>query len=320
MYNKHISLRASYIIAGLVIFLICASAVIQEYLLLKAQVILKKQINVTAQLIDVSNTSNNKYPFCAHLQYWSPENPFYPYILKVWSSQEINLEIGQEAVIKKPFIQDTKGSLSSYFKKEKIIAHVFVPQLEIVKKNNSFSKISNYIWHWRKRIHDRLILGLNATTKSLVESVFFGQKNNSLDYKPWQYWGLSHYLARSGLHVVILLALILPLLMMIPLGIWFRSLLTLIILAMYYLISWSTVSFMRAICMCVMSQLCFVNAYPIKTSHLVLLIGGLFLIINPYYILFADFQLSFGLTFALATFLEYGRMNSINTHSQSIAS
>jgi predicted membrane metal-binding protein len=77
---------------------------------------------------------------------------------------------------------------------------------------------------------------------------------------------------------------------------------------------------MRAVCMFIFGQLCFMRYFPVKTTHVVLLTACLFLVYNPYYLLFADFQLSFGLTFALAAFLEYTRMNAAMAQQQSIAS
>lgn len=321
MYSQKITLHFHYFIVFMLLLAVIVSFSIQELMQLKSIQSLKDKQHITVQLFDISKTTNKKYPHCILLRYWSEENPLAPYIIKVWSQKNIPVEVGQEIVIKKPFIQTPNTSLISYFKKEKILAHVFVKELEVIKKTDNFSWIHNKIFKWRQKIHSFVIQGLKSKTKALMESLFFGLKNNDrVDHKPWQYWGISHYLARSGLHLVVLLALLMPLLILLPIGVLWRSTISMIILLGYYLLSWSSVSFMRAVCMFIFGQLCFMQYLPIKTTHAVLLIAALFLIINPYYLLFADFQLSFGLTFALATFLEYSRKNSTFAQQESIAS
>jgi hypothetical protein len=320
MYRHSATIPLNYFCIIIALICIFLSFCLQELWYIKSFSALKKADHFTAQIIDKSKTSNKKYPYCLLFHYKTESNPLYSYTIKVWSRQASTLDVGQEIVIEKPYIQETKKSLSLYFKKERLLTHVFVDKLNVLAVTENFSSVSSQLFSIRKNIHDGMHANLSNKSKGLLDSLFFGLKNESIDYKPWQFWGISHYLARSGLHVVVLLALLLPFLMLLPINIVARSFISILLLIGYYLISWSSVSFMRAVCMFIIGKMCFLNYYPIKTTHLVLVIALTFLILNPYYIFFADFQLSFGLTFALACFLEYMQKCALKKQISTIAS
>ncbi len=77
-----------------------------------------------------------------------------------------------------------------------------------------------------------------------------------------------------------------------------------LLLGIYYLLSWPSVSFIRA---CI-AWLCYqgfsLTGKSTRALHIISLTTLIVLLINPYQLFFLDFQLSFGLTCVLAWWQE----------------
>jgi competence protein ComEC len=151
----------------------------------------------------------------------------------------------------------------------------------------------------------------------LFSTIFLGNKdgvkkrlNNEKIF--FKLWGISHYLARSGLHLVVFLALLELLLRLIPITFVLKQIISLCIAMIYFLLSWSSLSFMRAFLTFIMYKICLLLGLSSNFLHLVILTCFITLLYNPAHLFFLDFQLSFGLTFALAWF---NHIQSIKTMS-----
>src|SRR3990167_3930800 len=116
----------------------------------------------------------------------------------------------------------------------------------------------------------------------------------------FQQWGLSHVLARSGLHLVIFVFIWRWLLNFLPLSFYRKNLLLLFISLVYALCSWPSVSFIRAWYALIFYFFCalFLRR-PSHTLHIISLVYCIILFLNPLQLFFLDFQLSFLLTYAL---------------------
>ena len=122
-------------------------------------------------------------------------------------------------------------------------------------------------------------------------------------------WGLTHYLARSGLHISILISLWLSALTLLPFGASLKALILGTILVLYDHLSWCSISFNRALWLWFLyigSWLTQAQATPFVGLCNVLLI---LLLHNPWYAFCLDFQLSFFLT-AVLMLLSYRREQS----------
>ena len=166
-----------------------------------------------------------------------------------------------------------------------------------------------------QQINILCLLPLSATnhafselTKTLYLSIFCGKKIKSVTTtkmkKLFQYWGISHHLARSGLHLVILISLLSFLFSFVPCSSSKKQLLTLALLFIYYIATFSSVAFMRAFYMYIFYVACRQLYLPSNAVHILLVTALLVLTLNPHHLFFLDFQLSFGITLLILWFLQ----------------
>jgi len=166
-----------------------------------------------------------------------------------------------------------------------------------------------------QQVNELCLLPLSTTqhafsdlTKTLYVSIFCGKKIKSMTTtamkKSFQYWGISHHLARSGLHLVILISLLSLLLSFAPCSTSNKQLFIVSLLSIYYLTTYSSVAFMRAFYMYIFYVICRQLYLPSDSTHILLITSLLILSLNPHHLFFLDFQLSFGLTLLIVLFCE----------------
>ena len=144
--------------------------------------------------------------------------------------------------------------------------------------------------------------GLSEPAKTLYGSIFLGidkvLPSNPLK-RSFNQWGIVHYLARSGLHIMIFVFMW-KMIFYFFFGVrrtWFYFVFPFVLI--YVICTPSSISFMRGVC----SFLFLIGALflqrPYHMPHLLICLAAIFLTCNPYSMLFLDFQLSFGLTYTL---------------------
>jgi competence protein ComEC len=214
-------------------------------------------------------------------------------------------------VLKKP----NKDSYNFYLMKENIAATAFL----INEKLELMHRPKQSFFRWLSVLKDTLLKEcrkkLNKQTFSLFSSVFLGNrllgKKEMEDPKEQcKTWGISHYLARSGLHLVIFVFAWHMLLKLLPIPFLLKELIMLFLSILYFLLSWTSISFIRAFATFIFYKTCIITSSPINTFYLLTLVCFLVLLFNPMQLFFLDFQLSFGLTFALAWF------NNVQVHKK----
>ena len=145
-------------------------------------------------------------------------------------------------------------------------------------------------------------------TKTLYLSIFCGKKIKSATTthmkKIFQCWGISHHLARSGLHLVILISLLSLLFSFIPCSSSTKELWILSLLFIYYFTTYSSVAFMRAFYMYIFYVICKQFYLPSNSIHILLVTALVVLTYNPHHIFFLDFQLSFTITLLILWFCQ----------------
>ncbi len=213
------------------------------------------------------------------------------------------------------FKETANQSFAHYLAKEKIAATVFVDTLEYTLLERPRFNLNRMIFYFRQRIFDELRNKINRETFQLFSSIFLGnrtavKKQMDATKEPFKIWGTSHYLARSGLHLVIFVIVWHFILSLFPIPFFIKQLFLIFLILLYAILSWSSISFERALLMFLVYKLCLLYGRPLHYVHLVILATLLVLLINPLQLFFLDFQLSFGLTFALAWF------NHIETHKK----
>lgn len=101
----------------------------------------------------------------------------------------------------------------------------------------------------RDNLYQRLQQKLSPTAFSLFSTLFLGNKRRD-DIREQRhffgFWGITHFLARSGLHVALFIMLWSMLFGFVPLPFFLKHSLLLLICGTYFLLSWPSVSFLRA--------------------------------------------------------------------------
>jgi len=198
-----------------------------------------------------------------------------------------------------------KSSYQSYLIKEKIAATVYVKQLSYTIDDRPSWSLHRWIYDQQQRILTRLEYKLSHHAFTFFSSLFLGNRTRIKDKmeqttEQFKKWGISHFLARSGLHLAIFILIWYTLLCLIPLSFGVKQTFLLLLGIIYFLFTWTSVSFMRAFALFILYKLCHLAKKPFHFLHFLTAVCLCFLIINPIQLFFLDFQLSFALTFALA--------------------
>lgn len=193
-------------------------------------------------------------------------------------------------------------TIDEYLTKENVLAVVFSPDPTFdLTLRPSFS-YTRYLTQKRNAICQHLKTKLSRKTYTLFASIFLGTKTfKTIDdtKEAFGFWGLAHYLARSGLHIVLLIFAWSLLLNLIPIPFWHKRMLLLLITLLYTALSWSSISFMRTIGVFIIYEIGRIWIQQLNFLHILTLVCMIILITNPLQLIFLDFQLSFALTFAL---------------------
>lgn len=207
------------------------------------------------------------------------------------------------ATFKKP----DSVSYQQHLCKEGVFATTFLsPEIMPVLMLRPQSSLKRWIFNKRKSIIYSLQKKMLPKTYTFFSSLFLGYKNNNYHFQQlkehFKRWGLSHYLARSGLHLILFIALWQLLFRGIALPFALKHIFISIMVFLYYLLSWSSVPFTRS-CLTYFGYIvCTLFDRQIDSLHILTLVIWSILLLNPMHLFALDFQLSFGLTFALIWF------------------
>lgn len=217
------------------------------------------------------------------------------------------------------FSPTQKADFSLFLLKENALHSLFITKKQhITLIYRSPHSMQYLLWEKRSSMIDLLQKECSKECFDLAACLFWGNKNNikqNFETKElFRAMGITHYLARSGLHMAIFAMVWIYLSKLLFLPFRKRTLLLIIIAFLYNLLSWSSISFIRALWTFIC--ICLANLYKtrIHTLHILGVLCLYFLITNPIQILFLDFQLSFGLTCALVWYSSQKNLLNLNTN------
>ena len=218
-------------------------------------------------------------------------------------------EVGDTLLMSSLLIKEShQRSFQEYLEKEGIHATLFLPTLHTSVLNTPLFSIQRFFHKTRMRIDQALKKKLSSASYSLVCALFIGSKPLSGTYKhirkQFSWWGMLHYLARSGLHVILVISAWNWLLRFINIGFFLKQVLLLILVIVYNALTVSSISFVRAFITYLFYKAATLASVSYTLLHAFTLTCALILLYNPLQLFFLDFQLSFGLTLALAWFRE----------------
>lgn len=226
--------------------------------------------------------------------------------IMLYTKKVPELCVGDVVHIPKQYFKEiSNDSYNGYLIKEGIITTAFVNDLSYTLIARPSWCISRWIHTQKHRVLDALRTKMSKKNFTVAALTFYGSHDTSHYYmqhikEGCRRWGVSHLLARSGLHLVIFVMLWQWILQILPVRYRLKQLLMLVLGISYYLFSWPGVAFNRAFLTFLAHKTG--NLFYLQTDlmHLLTIVCFIVLLCNPTQLLFLDFQLTFGLTAGLA--------------------
>lgn len=196
-------------------------------------------------------------------------------------------------------------SFQHYQIKEQIVATIFNDNPTYIINNHPSWSLRHWIWQQKKRLLESLAHKLSPQGFQFFSSLFLGNRTcikSSLDEINEQFktWGISHFLARSGLHLALFIFIWQAIFRVIPFPLMIKQIIIALLSFIYFVLTWTSTPFTRSFALFMLNKTCFITHNHFHLLHYLTLIFFTFLLYCPLYLFFLDFQLSFALTFALA--------------------
>lgn len=277
----------------------------------------KKKIAITGTVIDSSETTiNNKKMIAIVLSINSltvekdnqSNTKSYNKLCVFYKKNNTDIMVGDTLHVNNVYCKKpTNEDFQRYQIKEQILVTLFDDSIIYhIEKRPTWS-LRYWLWYHKKRLLDSLKAKLSGETFRFFSSLFLGNRScikKELENTNEQFktWGISHFLARSGLHLVLFIFIWQALLRFIPLPFLVKQIILLLFSSLYFALTWISAPFTRSFILFVFQKICLFRQIPFHLLHYLTLVCFLFLLYCPLYLFFLDFQLSFALTFALAWF------------------
>jgi hypothetical protein len=242
---------------------------------------------ITLKLFEIENNSHQTIPITSYVQ--------------LRSSHVVAMDVSDCVEIGPLTLHPAQGAFALYAMKEGLAATGTITKKTVVRVLNQAS----YITSFRSKVRDTLSLSIkrkiSPESYALFATIFLGQKqkHQQLTQNIFTRWGLSHQLARSGLHLVIFIFILRWFFGYLPLGHRLKQTMLLLSVFCYYMLSWPTISFIRAVTTFILYYLYDTSLVQISALHLLTIATWLILLPCPIQLFFLDFQLSFGLSYVL---------------------
>jgi competence protein ComEC len=279
----------------------CHKRQIQKHEIFLNKINNKTYKSIIATVKDIKSLENKRNSVYLELN-WESENKN----ISLYTNNGYDLEVGDKieiknATFKKPNNQD----FVKYLIKENIATTLFINKLDYDIIEIPKYSVARWLHNKKNNILNSLKAKMSPILFTAFSSIFLGYKNLSKEIEngiknKFKEWGIMHILARSGLHLIIFLLMCSFLLKFIPVHFFIKQLIILLITIIYALLSWTSTSFLRALCALILYKICPFIGKKTDAVHIVTVICLGILILNPEQIFFLDFQLSFLLTFSLA--------------------
>lgn len=271
-----------------------------------------QELNIRAIILDAQeNVTKNRVTFLVKCTEIDQSGRKYLCSFKLFICTEIpaiNYSPGNSMYLKNVMITNRPETslkpvnFSDYLVRQGVLAYCFLTseQITLYTKQSSFFIAGMHAL--RKNLHNKITARLSQLASYFFNLIFLGIQSEhegpSLQ-NSFLIWGISHYLARSGLHIALLLFAWITILGIVPLHIRYKRILLLIFSSSYYFLSWPSCSFVRALSIFVVTFFGKICNQPTRSIHLLLLLCLFMLLSNPIQLFFLDFQLTFLLTFCL---------------------
>ncbi len=271
-------------------------------------------------IIEESNTADHKryravYEVHVTHMYDNEQEQYlsctYPWRLRCFASHHCPNEVGDTIQLHAIHANiQPNASFTDYLMKEDIHATAFVQPHQCIRIQRPSWHLRRWIHQKRQELYIRCQKKCSPETFALLSLIFFGNRLHIKQKYPafkdlFSSWGIIHFLARSGLHLIIFVLLLLFCFRWLPLPFLYKQLCIIILSICYAAFSWTSISFCRALYTFFWYTACRCFNLQIDAIYIILAISGCCLLANPMLLFFLDFQLSFGLTLILSLCSRY---------------
>lgn len=266
---------------------------------------LTQPVSITGTISAINPTAHNRYNQCITMDI------YHPVVLDsmkvhLYTKKNDGIDIGDTITIHDIYLKKPKKpSYQQYLRKEGILTSIFLEKINFTPIHRPHTSIKKRVYHYQQTILCALHKKCSYKTFSLFSALFLGEKTYGKCYlktvsNQFKEWGIVHFLARSGLHLVIFILLWELFLALIPILFIYKQCALLSITFIYFFLSWPSISFLRAFIIFIIYKWCALNYKPVHFLHTLIQTCCIVLILNPLQLFFLDFQLTFTLTGALA--------------------
>ncbi len=264
---------------------------------------------ITIRITNIEKTNRNHLPWLIEgtiIQAPSESSAINNYSLKIYTQRKPLFQIDDTIKFIPPHSPPANNeSFNRFMIRNSLIGILFMPDFIYTLEQHSAWSLNRSIHNLKTSIIYNLQRKMRPDVKELFNSLFLGKKISPSQYlnhlkQQHKQWGTSHYLARSGLHMTIFIMGWQALLKLFPLASALQYLIVSLLALLYAILSWQSISFFRALLIFLLAQVAMTLQRKTNTFLQVILASLLVLINNPFHLSFLDFQLSFGLTLALA--------------------
>jgi ComEC/Rec2-related protein len=265
---------------------------------------------ITGWVSSLEPSSTKQYPW--RMQIYLTDPLLNGYYIDLFLRQKPNAWVNDKVAITLPKSRQKreKEDLFLFLRKEKIIETIFAHSVYPKILYRPTISISRRCTSIKNRILFCLKKNIAPITEKLINAMVLGRK--PVRDEEWffiqdsmQKWGIIHYLARSGLHVTLIIILIFSVFRWIPLPLSFKKLAAIALLAFFTLLTWMSVSFQRAVSTFSLGVLAQCFYQPTQSMQLLCISAIITCLLNPWQIFFLDFQLSFLMTGFLILFFDH---------------
>jgi|GEM_PF-4853950 len=272
------------------------------------------RLTVIAKVVDKNKINNNTQNSYTQLtiqvvSFRTVLNPIHQPINArvVLTTNNTPPDVGDTITIKNFLCTSPSESLRTWLRKNNLSGYAYHVS-DITVTHHPTISIHAILWHVRNRIQEAIQSKLSPHAYGLFSMLFLGvsdPQTASTHHKIFSYWGLNHYLARAGLHLLIFVLILNLLMGIITTRFITKAFIHIGTAGFYYLLTWQNMPFVRSFLVLVASQCCHMLRTPINTLHLLNLVMVGYTIFHPHIIFSLDFQLTFLITYTLILISRY---------------
>ncbi len=275
-----------------------------------------KNFDVMGTVIDINPTTNPYLRYSLRLklkELVSTLNPSCRYrgkeTLCVYTQSLHNITVADTICIHNVHFKTPKNiEFMQFLLKENIASSACVTKCTITMINRPFFSWARSISQYRDNLIEGFKQCMDSKTFLAFSSIFLGnplaKKREDVLKNQLKIWGLFHYIARAGLHLVIFVSIWIFILNLLPIPWSIRKLCIILLCSVYFICTWPSIPFNRAFFTLLLVKVCELLRFKTYYIPSLAVITFITLLENPIALFALDFQLSFGVTFALAWFNE----------------